>query len=366
MADVKKGDTVVLAGTRKGLFVAHSRDRRRWKVSAPHFAGVNVHSACLASDGKTIQAAVESSHWGPTVQRSASWGTRWLKPDVHPKYPEGAGRSVERVWQVTPGEDGDLFCGVEPAGLFRSDDGGATWKGVDGYNTLEGRDKWTPGGGGLNLHTILPYPGDPRRMIVAASAVGVFGTNDGGTTWRVMNGDVRADYLPAKHTGEAEIGSCPHKIVRDGKDPDVLYMQNHCGVYRRKRGDRGWTDISKALPSLFGFSMAAHPHDAGTVYTVPLVADMQRTTHDGAMAVWRTRDGGKKWARLSKGLPQRNAWLTVLREGLATDGNDPAGVYVGTTGGHLWASRDEGAAWAPIAEHLPPILSVRAGIVGGR
>jgi hypothetical protein len=158
------------------------------------------------------------------------------------------------------------------------------------------------------------------------------------------------------------LGSCPHKIVRDAKDPDILYMQNHFGVYRRKRGDDKWTDISKGLPSRFGFPMVAHPHDAGTVYTVPLEADMNRVTPDGAMAVWRTANGGKTWSRHGKGLPQKQAWHTILREGMATDGKDPAGLYVGTTGGQLYASRDEGSSWDAIATTLPPILSVSAGV----
>jgi hypothetical protein len=222
-----------------------------------------------------------------------------------------------------------------------------------------------PGGGGLCLHTILPYPGEPKRMVVGASAVGVLGTNDGGATWRVMNGGIRADYLPQKVTAEAALGSCPHKIVRDAADPAILYMQNHCGVYKRRRGDAQWTEIGKGLPSRFGFPMVAHPSEGGTVYTVPLEADSNRVTPGGALRVYRTTNGGKKWEPLGKGLPQKGAFFTILREGLATDGNDPAGLYVGTTTGQLYASRDEGASWAPIAETLPPIVSVEAGIARG-
>ena len=360
---VANGETVVTVGTRKGLFLVHSRDRRRWRVEGPFFEGVDVHHAFLdPRDGRTLWAAVTSGHWGPTVQRSRDFGGRWLKPKEGPKYPAASGLSVERVWHLAPGVDGETWAGVEPAGLFRTDDGGATWQGVEGFNAQEGRADWMPGGGGLCLHTILPHPKDARRMTVAASAVGVFSTEDGGASWALRNGGVRADFLPAGETEESQAGSCPHKLARDGADPDVLYMQNHCGVYRRREGAKKWTAIHGKLPSRFGFPMAAHPHAAGTVYTVPLVADMNRVTPGGAMAVHRTRDAGKTWTRLSKGLPQENAFLTVLREGLAVDGKDPLGVYVGTTTGELYGSRDEGDTWTTLAQHLPPILSVSAGV----
>ena len=360
---VAKGETVVVVGTRKGLFVAHSKDRRRWKVDGPAFEGVEVPHAFLdPRDGRTVWAAPHSMHWGPTVRASKDWGKSWTKPASGPKYSKASGLSVAKVWHVEPGLEGDLWAGVEPAGLFRSVDGGKSWEGVDGFNSQPSRKDWTPGGGGLCLHTILPYPGEPKRMVACASAVGIFGTNDGGASWRVMNGGIRADHLPAGKLDEGMIGSCPHKLVRDAKDPAVLYMQNHFGIYKRRRGEDRWTDISKGLPSRFGFPMVAHPHDAGTVYTVPLEADSNRVTPEGAMAVWRTKNGGKTWQRLSKGLPQKGAFHTILREGMATDGKDPAGLYVGTTTGQLYASRDEGASWTEVAATLPPILSVEAGV----
>lgn len=361
----KKGDTVVMAGTRKGLFLFQSRDRRRWRALPPSFAGVPVNHAVLdPRDGRTVWAAVNSMHWGPTVARTRDLGARWQRPKEGPRFPEGSGRSVDKVWHVAPGlDEGEVWAGVEPAGLFRSGDGGQTWEGVEGLNERPDRKEWMPGGGGLCLHTVLPYPGDPGRMVAAASAVGVFGTNDRGKSWRVMNGGVRADFLPAKRTEEAQLGSCPHKLVRDPADPAVLYMQNHFGAYRRRRGDAAWTDISRGLPSRFGFPMAAHPRDRGTVYVVPLEGDFNRVAKDGSFAVWRTRDGGKRWQMLSKGLPQRGAWFTVLREGLATDAQDPSGVYVGTTTGQVYASRDEGQNWALLADHLPQVVSVAAGVV---
>ena len=359
---VAKGSTVVTVGTKKGVFVAHSRDRKRWKMEGPFFEGVECYHALLdPRDGKTLWAAPASMHWGPTIRSSRDWGAKWSK-EVGPKYPEKSGLSVSRVWHLEPGADGEMWAGVQPAGLFRSKDGGKSWEGIEGFNAMKGREEWTPGGGGLCLHTILPYPGEPKRMIVAASAVGIMGTNDGGASWRIMNGGIQAGHLPEGETKDGMLGSCPHKIVRDSRDPAQLYMQNHFGIYKRKRGDAKWTDISKGLPSRFGFPMVAHPHDAGTVYTVPLEADSNRVTPDGSMAVWRTTSGGKKWERLSKGLPQKGAFHTILREGMATDGKDPAGLYVGTTTGHLYCSRDEGKSWGEIATTLPPILSVEAGV----
>jgi hypothetical protein len=356
--------TTVVVGTKKGVFVLQSQDRRRWRTSGPHYAGLSVpHAAVDPRDGG-LWASIESFHWGPTVAHSTNGGKAWKKHDG-PKYAKGTGLSVTRIWNLTPGlENGELWAGVEPAGLFRSADNGTTWESVEGLNAWPGREKWMPGGGGLCLHTILPYPEDAKRMIVGASAVGTFGSGDEGKTWKLMNGGVKSPFVEPGPMKEAQAASCVHKMVRDAKDPDVLYMQNHWGVYRRRRGDHAWTDISKGLPSRFGFPMAAHPHDEGTVYTVPLEADTNRVAPKGAFAVYRTRDGGKRWQRLSKGLPQQGAWHTVLREGLATDGHDPAGVYVGTTTGQLYASRDEGASWSRVAENLPPVLSVSAGVVG--
>ncbi len=373
MADVKKGDTVVVVGTRKGLFLFHSRDRKRWSSKGPYFKGDQIRHAVLdPRDGKTVWAAVTSEHWGAIAVRSTNFGGRWIRGKEGPRFSKDSGLSVTRIWQLRPGLDGDLWAGVEPAGLFRSDDDGNSWASIDALNSWPDRKNWQPGGGGLCLHTILPYPGDPKRMLIGISAVGTFGTSDSGESWRLMNGGIRR-YTPGTPRAEDEIGACVHKMARDAEDPALVYHQNHVGVFRRRRGDPAWTVIEKGLPISdrknplsFGFPIVAHPHDGETAYVVPLEGDFNRVTLGGAMAVFRTTNGGKRWERLAKGLPQKNAWFTVLRDGMRTDDGDPAGVYVGTTTGQLYSSRDDGDSWQLLAEYLPQVQSVEAGTVGGR
>lgn len=362
MTQDEAGETVLTIGTRKGLFLLRSRDRRDWRVEGPHFPGVAVYDARFGHDGR-IFAAVTSEHWGPTVQFSDDGGKSWTPASTPPHFPEASGLSVTRVWSLSEAADGTLYAGVEPAGLFRSHDRGLTWEGVEGFNAQPGRDDWFPGGGGLCLHTILPHPRDPARLLVAASAVGIFESQDAGRTWRLQNGGIRADFAPAGETREDEPGSCPHKLARDAGDPDLVYMQNHCGVYKRHSADASWTDINEGLPSRFGFPMATHPRRPGTAFTVMLEGDFNRVSVGGAFALHRTRDAGKSWTRLSKGLPQEGAWLNVLREGLAVDSGEPAGVYVGTTTGQVFASADEGDTWSLAADRLPQVLSVNAARV---
>ncbi len=365
MTDVKKGDTVLSVGTRKGLFVLHSRDRKRWRMRGPSFEGLTTMHAILdARDGRSLWVGVNTGHWGPTVQRSTDFGESWDRGKEGPHYDEGSDLSVERIWHVEPGLENELWAGVEPAGLFRSDDEGQTWTSVRGLNDRPDRKDWQPGGGGLCLHTIVPYPGDPKRMLVGISAVGALGTNDGGDSWRVLNGDIKGEYIPGGTLKEDELGSCVHKMVRDSADPAVVYQQNHGGVFRRARGDPGWTVIEDGLSAPFGFPMAAHPHKARTVYVVPLAGDFNRVTPAGKLAVYRTSDGGDHWDRLDDGLPQERAYMTVLREGLSTDTNDPVGVYLGTKTGQLYYSRNDGDSWELLRDHLPPIVSVEAGIAG--
>lgn len=375
MADVKKGETLVLAGTRKGLFLFHSRDRKKWKARGPYHEGYDIRHAVLdPSDGKTVYAGVTSFHWGTKVVRSSDFGGRWKRGKDSPRYPKASGLSVDCIWQVKTDEEGTLYAGVEPAGLFKSTDKGESWKSVDGLNARPERKDWQGGNGGLCLHSILPYPGNVDKMVIGISSVGIFGTKDGGESWKVMNGGIHGVFAPDKVMKDGEIGTCPHKLVRDGTDPRVLYQQNHAGVYTRTEGDDAWTGTENGLPRTrvekgrrwtFGFPVMSHPTKRGWAYLVPLESDYNRVPIGASFAVWRTKNGGKKWQRLSKGLPSKDAFFTVLRDGARSDTNDPAGLYVGTTTGQLYFSRDDGDSWGMLAEHLPPILSVEAGVVGG-
>lgn len=368
---VKKGDTVVVVGTRKGLFLFHSRDRKKWSTRGPYFEGDTIRHAILdPEDGKTVFAGVTSEHWGTVVARTKDFGGKWIVPHEGPRFSKESGLTITRIWQLQRAVDGGLHVGVEPAGLFRSADDGETWSSVDALNYWTGREKWDPGGGGLCLHTILPYPGDPKRMLIGISAAGIFATNDGGASWKMYDAGVR-QYGKEEVFDREDLGTCVHKMVRDSQNPAVVYQQNHTGMYRRARGGAAWEVIEKGLPvskstgGTFGFPIAAHPHDSGTAYAVPLVGDYNRVTPKGAMTVYRTTNGGDRWAKLTKGLPQSDAWFTVLRDGLRTDSNDPAGVYVGTTTGQLYFSRDDGDSWHLLADHLPQVQSVEVGTVGG-
>ena len=370
MAKPKKGETVVIAGTRKGLFLFHSKDRRAWQSSGPFFKGDTVRHAILdPRDGQTVYAAVTSEHWGAVVARSTDFGATWKIPEEGPRFSKESGLSVTRIWQIQAGQNGELYAGTEPAGLFRSVDGGATWASVDALNYFPGRDKWPEGGGGLCLHTILPYPGDASRMLIGISSAGIFGTHDAGESWRNMDAGIRRG-TPGE-TCEETTPTCVHKMARDPTNPAIVYQQNHMGVYRRARGEDAWTRIEKGLPlnpaydAPFGFPLVAHPHDRGTAYLAPLEGDGNRVMPGGAMAIYRTTNGGKGWTKITKGLPQKGAWFTVLRDGMRADANDPAGIYVGTTTGQLFASRNDGDSWKLIADHLPQVQCVETGTVGG-
>jgi photosystem II stability/assembly factor-like uncharacterized protein len=256
-----------------------------------------------------------------------------------------------------------LYAGVEPAALFRSADGGESWSHVRGLTEHPTRPEWQPGGGGLILHSLVPHPVDARQLWVAISTAGVFHTADGGATWQPRNRGTRNDYAPEGQR-YAEFGQCVHCLVMAPGTPDLLYQQNHCGMYRSEDGGRSWQSIEAGLPSSFGFPAAVHPRDPATLYLVPLNGDsVGRYVPDASAAVWRTRDRGETWQALRKGLPQRHAFLGVLRQALATDPLDPAGVYFGTTSGSLFASADEGESWKDIAHYLPAILSVETLVI---
>ena len=361
----KKADVYVLLGTRKGGFILHSDSRRRnWKMKGPFFENSPVfHMAFDKRDGKTIYAAVNSGHFGPTVFRSKNFGRTWENSKNPPRFPETSGLKVEHLWHIEPGHPNEpevVYAGVAPAALFRSEDGGENWKINENLSSHPTRPKWEPGAGGLCLHSIVIDPRNPKRMYLGISAVGTFKTEDHGETWTPKNKNVRADFLPDKYP---EFGQCVHKLVMDPAKSDHLYQQNHCGVYRSQNAAEDWIEISKGLPSGFGFPMAVHPQESETFYVVPEQGDFFRVAANKEFSVYTTSNAGKTWRKLSKGLPSKNTYLGCYREGLATDQLDPAGIYVGTRMGHLFSSVNEGKTWQLSAQWLPPIYSVSTATV---
>jgi photosystem II stability/assembly factor-like uncharacterized protein len=353
---------LVLIGTRKGAFILESDAvRRSWQLKGPfcatwpinHFVGDPATGAVYAGGG--------NEWFGPAVWKSGDLGDSWTHSSEGLHYEAGA-EPIKAVWSVAP-RSGSLYAGVQPAGLFRSDDGGETWQHVEGLQKHPSRPHWTPGGAGLILHTLLPHPDDHDQIWIGISAAGVFHTSDGGKSWEPRNKGTRADFLPEDQR-YPEFGQCVHNLVMAAGQPDRLYQQNHCGMYRSDDGGKSWQSIQKGLPSSFGFPAAAHPADPDTAFLIPLNGDDKgRFMPDARAAVWRTRDGGKSWADLRQGLPQQNAYFGVLRQAMATDRLEPAGVYFGTSSGTLFASTDEGESWKPLAEHLPIVTSVETLVV---
>jgi hypothetical protein len=361
------GDTLVMVGTMKGAFLFRSNaSRSRWERGGPYFPGNAVYA--LAYDGRAgrrrVWAAPESSHFGAVMRSSDDFGKTWTKGDGgNIRFPQDSGASLKRVWQIAPGradEPDVIYAGAEPAALFESRDGGQEWALVRGLWDHPHRPQWEPGGGGLCLHTVLLDPSRPDRIHVAISTAGVYRTDDKGRTWRTAHKGVRAQFLPNKHP---EFGQCVHKIARHASRPDRLYLQNHWGLYRTDDAGDSWKDVANGVPSDFGFAMAVHPHDADTAYIVPLESDEFRCTPEGRLRVYRTRDAGKSWQPLTRGLPQKDALETVLRDALATDSLQKAGVYFGTRSGKLFASRDAGNSWTKIADGLPPVVCVKTATV---
>jgi hypothetical protein len=354
---------VLLLGTPKGAFILDGdAGRRDWRVRGPVCGGWPVHDISVDAASGALLAGAGSPWFGPAVWRSDDLGETWTHSSEGLTYGDD-GPKVTTVWNVTAGIDGSLYAGVEPAGLFRSTDGGATWSHIEGLTNHPSRPEWGPGAGGLILHTIVPHPTDPARLWVGISAVGVFETRDGGATWATRNRNVRAEFNPADRF--PDFGQCVHKLVMASDGGERLYQQNHCGVYRSTDGGEAWEEISAGLPSDFGFVMTAHPRDPLTVWNIPLTDPTQgRLMPDGAAAVWRTHDGGDTWIRSGEGLPQHDAYIGVLREAMAHDALDPVGVYFGTSTGQVYGSADEGRTWSRVADNLPPIWSVEAHVVG--
>jgi hypothetical protein len=361
------GDVVLMVGTTKGAFLFRSDpDRSTWEMEGPHFPGEEVYAIALdqRAGRRRLWAGPGNAFFGTTVRVSDDLGATWSgKEERSVKFPEDSALSLSRIWQIRPGRDSEpdrIFLGVEPTCLFESTDGGDTWGPVEGFLKHEHRPKWTPGNGGLCMHTILPDPDSAERMLVAFSTGGVYRTDDGGASWRPRNHGVRADFYPDKHP---EFGQCVHKVVHHPSRPGRLFLQNHWGLYRSDDWGDSWTDVANGVPSDFGFAMAMHPHDPETVYIVPLEGDYFRCTPEAKLRVYRTRNGGASWEPLTRGLPQENAYETVLRDALDTDDGERAGVYFGTRSGKVYASADDGDSWSLVRDGLPPVVCVKAAVL---
>ena len=352
--------TEVLVGTKKGLFALEGAPGAGFTVSARAFAGEPVEYALRDPRTGRLLAAVTSPFYGPKIFHADRADGEWQQADGI-ALPEGGEQALERIWVIAPGEaDGLLYAGGDPGVLFESRDGGESWQLNQALWEHPTRPKWMPGGGGLCLHTICTWPGDPDRLAIAISAAGVWLTDDGGRNWRKGNRGLKAGYLP-EDTPEDEVGLCVHRLHRAPRRPERLFMQFHGGVYRSDDAGESWTSIADGLPSDFGFPLQLDPTDPDSAYVIPLVADMDRTTPEGRVRVYETRDAGASWTPRGDGLPQEHAYLTVLREAFDRAGDDDGfELYFGATSGDVFGSADAGASWATVATRLPPVFSVSA------
>lgn len=361
-------ETVLMIGTRKGLWIARSEDRRSWEVTGPDDVMGEVHSVAIDTRGATPRLLMGTRHWhiGPQVKHSDDLGVTWsAAPTGGIAFPADTGSNVEAIWALAPApaEPGVVYAGTEPSALWRSTDGGESFELVRGLWDHPHRPEWQPGGGGQAIHTLLPHPADPDSMTVAMSAGGVYRTADGGLTWEPANRGIKAEFMP-DDIRYPEFGQCVHKVARSATDHEVLYAQNHGGVYRSGDGGTSWRSIADGLPAEFGFPVVTHPHVDGTLWLFPLESSYRRFPPDRACRVWRSTDAGATWEEQGGspdgGLPGRGFFAGVMRDAMCTDGGDPAGVYLGSRDGSVYASADEGASWVSVAEHLPDVLCVRA------
>jgi hypothetical protein len=384
----------VLVGTRKGAFILTSDGKRQqWDVSGPLFAGWEIyHVKGSLVDPNRLFASQSSGWFGQIIQRSDDGGKSWEQPGTPPgeptTTPDGMPKAesnkfvydtspesgkpltthqwydgtlhpweFKRVWHIEPSLiDPDLvYAGVEDAALFRSADGGKTWQELSGLRGHGTGAKWQPGAGGMCLHTVLLDPKNPDRMFIAISAAGAFRTDDGGKTWNPINRGLKSQYIPDP---EAEVGHCVHRIALHRSRPEVLFMQKHWDIMRSDNAGESWHEVSGNLPTDFGFPIDVHAHEPETIYVVPIKSDSEHYPPDGKLRVYRSRTGGNEWEELTKGLPQKDCYVNVLRDAMAVDSLDSCGVYFGTTGGQVYASADAGNTWNPIVRDLPPVLSV--------
>jgi len=359
---------LLMIGTAKGLFLARrERVGDAWQVSVPHFPMTSVYAVGIDTRGAAprLHAGVESSHFGPSVAISDDLGASWREPEQAPiAFPKETGESLKQVWALQPGpasEPSLVWAGSQPSALFRSTNGGVTYELVRSLWDHPHRPEWGAGFGGQAIHTILPHPDDPQRLLVAMSTGGVYRTTDGAESWTASNAGIKAYFFPGNQY--PEFGQCVHKVSRDAVNPDRLYLQNHHGVYRSDDDGRSWQSIADGLPSDFGFPMVAHPRQADTAWNFPLVADANRYPVENKCQVFKTTDAGKTWQAQSYGLPTAPFYSAVLRDALCVDDADPVGVYFGARTGEVFASADEGESWALVASHLPSVACVRAAKV---
>jgi photosystem II stability/assembly factor-like uncharacterized protein len=381
----------VLVGTRKGAFVLSSDGKRKtWEVAGPHFAGWEIyHLKGSPADPNRIYASQTSGWFGQVIQRSDDGGKTWDAPGggvttgpdgmlagesnrfIYDDSPE-TGKPLtthqfydgtqkpwvfKRVWHLEPSlDDPDaVYAGVEDAALFRSTDGGKSWRELPGLRGHGTGPKWQPGAGGMCLHTILLDPSRPDRLFTAISSAGAFRSDDGGANWKPITKGLNSQYLPDP---AAEVGHCVHRIAMHPSRPDTLYMQKHWDVLRSDDAGDNWKEVSGNLPTDFGFAIDVHASEPETIYVVPIKSDGEHYPLDGKLRVYRSRTGGNEWEALTNGLPQRDCYVNVLRDAMSVDSLDPCGVYFGTTGGQVYASDDAGDTWAPIVRDLPAVLSV--------
>ena len=361
--------TVLMIGTRKGLWIARSDDagddRRSWEVTGPDDVMGEVHSVGFerSGDGEP-RLLMGSRHWhiGPQVMHSDDLGRTWsAAADGGVAFPEDTGAKVEAVWSLaaSAAEPGVVYAGTEPSALWRSTDRGESFELVRGLWDHPHRPEWPPGGGGQAIHTLLPHPTDPARMHVAMSAGGVYRTADGGASWEPANRGIKAEFMP-DDIQYPEWGQCVHKVARSPQTLDTLYAQNHGGVYRSDDAGDSWVSIADGLPAEFGFPVVAHPRVDGTVWLFPLESSYRRFPPDRACRVWRSTDAGASWEEQGNGLPDKGFFAGVMRDAMCVDQGEPVGVYIGSRDGSVYASADEGESWAPVAEHLPDVLCLRA------
>jgi photosystem II stability/assembly factor-like uncharacterized protein len=360
----------VLVGTRKGAFILESDGKReKWDVQGPHFAGWELyHLKASPADPNRIYASQSSGWFGQMLQRSDDGGKSWNPVDNKFAYDGETGThqwydgtphpwEFKRVWHVEPSltDPDTVYAGIEDAALFRTIDGGASWHELSGLRKHGSGSQWMPGAGGMGLHTILIDPTNHSRIYIAISSAGAFRTDDAGVTWKPINKGLHSKYIPDP---EAEVGHCVHRIAMHPSRPRTLFMQKHWDVLRTDNAGDQWQRVSGDLPTDFGFVIDVHAQEPETIYVVPIKSDSEHFPLDGKLRVYRSRSGGGEWEPLTKGLPQSDCYVNVLRDAMAVDTLDSCGIYFGTTGGQVYCSADAGDSWAPIVRDLPPVLSV--------